>query len=82
MDWVIKRMRQIEKANVLKRGDPANPRKNKKNEERVALTFLFRKAFPNVSKKIKKHWSILNINMYLSKSLESKPITSFTRKKT
>ena len=29
-------MRQIEKANVLKRGDPANPRKNKKNEERVA----------------------------------------------
>ena len=53
-----------------------NTGKNKKNENRVALTFLFTKASPNVSKKMKKHWSVLDINMYLSKSFESKPITN------
>ena len=30
---------------------------------------------------MKKHWSVLNINMYLSKPFDSKAITSFTSKK-
>ena len=30
---------------------------------------------------MKKHWSMLNGNMNLSKSFKSKPITFFTRKK-
>ena len=48
-------MRQIKKVNVFKRGELLNTRQNKKNENRVVSTFLFNKASPNVSKKMKKH---------------------------
>ena len=75
------RIRQIEKENVSKRGNLFNTGKNKNNENRVGLTFLFNNASPNVSKKMKKRWSVLNINMYLRKSFESKWITSFPGKK-
>ena len=81
MKEVRKQLEQIKKAHIFKREGFLNTKKNTKNENRVALTFPFNKAARNISISMKKHWSMLNRNMNLRKSFESKPITSFRRKK-
>ena len=62
-------MEQIEKENVFKRDDLLNMRKNTKHKNRVALTFPFNKAAPNISKKRR------NTDIYVERKYISKPIT-------
>ena len=80
-DEVTKQLKQIEKGNIFKTDDLFNTRRSTENENRVTITFPFDKTSLHVRKTMKEYWSMLNIIIYLNKSLEIKPITSLKRKK-
>ena len=70
---------KIYKANSFDRANLLTHSKLSKGKNRIPLVIIYHQIAPNVSKIIRKHWPILQMNEAIGKVFENSPVRSFKR---